>query len=344
MLDDLTSGFNIAHNISFDAKYNELLGFTQEEVEWLMDEVGVERERIRMDIKRMYNGYRFHHDGAQSVYNPSMIVYLFYELLNGKYDDENIIDSNLKMDYSRLRLLLANEERREQLTRATLEGGLRATVIAKFSLDKLQDVQYFPSLLFYFGLLTIDDMRDKWLKIPNFSIRTIYWEYLNEMLCERNKVSIDTTVQEEAIYQLAFNGNYVMFLDYITKEFFARLSNRDLQCFDEKYVKIMLMSRLLQSGLLMPLSEVENSAGYSDIWLQRSAGTIQKIPNEWLWEIKYIKASDANDEKLIKTKLADAISQLSKYRTSAQFATRTDARYLAIVFIGKDKYIAQELK
>jgi len=344
MLDDLTSGFNIAHNLSLKEKYNELLGFTQEEVEWLMDEVGIERDRVKIDIKRMYNGYRFHPNAAQSVYNSSMIVYLLRELLDGGYDREIIIDDNLKMDYSRMRLLLANEERREQLTRATTEGGLLSTVIEKFSLDKLQDVRYFPSLLFYFGLLTIDEQKPLWLRIPNLSIQTCYWEYLDEMLCERNKVSIDTTIQDEAIYQLAFNGNYENFLNYITKEFFGRLSNRDLQRFDEKYVKIMLMSRLLQNKLLMPLSEVENSAGYSDIWLQRGTCTIQKIPNEWLWEIKYIKASDADDEELVKTKLSEALAQLSKYRASAQFTDRTDIRYLAIVFIGKDEYLAEELK
>ena len=41
MLDDVTSGFNISNNLSLDLRYNEILGFTEDEVEKLIDECGI---------------------------------------------------------------------------------------------------------------------------------------------------------------------------------------------------------------------------------------------------------------------------------------------------------------
>ncbi|GAP71396.1 AAA ATPase [Candidatus Symbiothrix dinenymphae] len=68
MLDDLTSGYNIATILTLNPKYNEMMGFTQEEVEWLMRETGVDETCINVDIQAYYNGYLFHKKrGASGV-------------------------------------------------------------------------------------------------------------------------------------------------------------------------------------------------------------------------------------------------------------------------------------
>jgi len=100
MLDDLTSGFNVAHNISLKPQYNEMFGFTQDEVDLLMDETVIDRARVSVDIRQLYNGYLFHPKGKHTVYNPSMINYLIAELLDTDYELESLIDENLKTDYS----------------------------------------------------------------------------------------------------------------------------------------------------------------------------------------------------------------------------------------------------
>ncbi|MDR3266993.1 MAG: AAA family ATPase, partial [Tannerella sp.] len=112
MLDDLTSGFNVATNLSLDPQYNEILGFTQSEVEWLMDEAGIEPSLILVDMKQLYDGYKFNFAGEHSVYNSSMMLYFFSQLRNTNYKPERLIDDNLKMDYGRLRLLLSSEQNR----------------------------------------------------------------------------------------------------------------------------------------------------------------------------------------------------------------------------------------
>jgi hypothetical protein len=46
MLDDLTSGYNIAQILTLNPKYNEMMSFTQEEVEWLMVGTGIDPQVV----------------------------------------------------------------------------------------------------------------------------------------------------------------------------------------------------------------------------------------------------------------------------------------------------------
>jgi hypothetical protein len=51
MMNDLTSGFNIADNLTLEERYNEMLGFTQEEVDRLIDASGIDRALITVDME-----------------------------------------------------------------------------------------------------------------------------------------------------------------------------------------------------------------------------------------------------------------------------------------------------
>ncbi|GHT01482.1 hypothetical protein AGMMS49525_02310 [Bacteroidia bacterium] len=341
MLDDLTSGFNIAVNLTLEPKYNEMMGFTQQEVEALMHETGVDPNFINVDMKMYYDGYLFHKNGEQRVYNPSMILYFFYQILTSQKAPENIIDDNLKTDYNRLRRMVQNEENRNTLIEIVQNNGIMSDVISKFSIDRLEDTKYFISLLFYMGLLTVDRYHDGrlYLKIPNYSIRTVYWEYLEQLTLEWNKdVMIDLRQQTDAVWQLAYPGNLHPYIEYVSKNIFSRLSNRDLQQFDEKYIKIMLLNGLFQSKLYVPRTEKEVENGYIDIFLQRSP-LLPDIKYEWVWELKYLKK---DDRKALQSARDDARAQLDKYRNSREFAERTDVRFASVIFIGKDKFEAEE--
>ncbi|GHT25613.1 hypothetical protein AGMMS4957_20750 [Bacteroidia bacterium] len=68
---------------------------------------------------------------------------------------DSIIDENLKTDYGRLQKLTQNDGNRATLIQIIKEDGIIAEVLNKFSIDTLNDTDYFISLLFYMGLLTI---------------------------------------------------------------------------------------------------------------------------------------------------------------------------------------------
>jgi len=335
MIDDLTSGFNIAANLTIEEQYNNMMGFTHREVDWLMDVTGVNRDFITVDMEWYYNGYLFHKNATDRVYNPSMMLYFFNRIIRERKVPEKIIDDNLKTDYGRLRRLTRNEANRETLLQIVKDGGIVAEVQTKFSIDNLYDDDYFVSLLFYMGLLTIEKpvMAKVRLCIPNYSIRTVFWEYIMKEVQTVSNFSINTAELDRSITALALDGQARPFVEYISRNIFNRLSNRDLRQFDEKYIKIMLLHCLFQSKVYVPVSELETSNGYVDIFLRRSP-LVPEVKYEWLFELKYFKAS----EKALDAHRLDAQKQLSDYGRSEQMKDDRDVKKAVIIFIGKNKY------
>jgi hypothetical protein len=183
-LNDIISGFNIFTNISLKQKYNEMLGFTQDEVNVLMNVVGIEPSMLKnVDIGMYYNGYLFHQNGEYKVYNPLMMLSVFCQILDGETiyrSNSNIIDENLKINYSHLRQLMENNQNRDKFIDIAKNNGISENIIPILSINELSATNSFTSLLFYMGLLTIDKLEKGLilLKIPNYSIRTAFWEYV----------------------------------------------------------------------------------------------------------------------------------------------------------------------
>ena len=347
MLDDVTSGFNISNNLSNDIMYNEMLGFTEEEVDFLIDECGIDRTKINVDKKFLYNGYLFHQNAEKKLYNSAMILYFLEKNNKTEGELEELIDDNLKIDYGRIKMLLKKPENIYILEQIIENKHINSKVEARFSIEKIHDLKNFLSLLYYMGLVTKD--RDEitgnpLLKIPNYSIKTMYWEFMENIIMDRNpKMMFDTSVIYEGLSTMAFYGDFKPFFDGFQKNFLSNISNIDLENFSEKNVKFMLLSILFQTNYFLPISELENSEGYTDIYLQRRNNLYPKISMDWIWELKYIKQADSNKQKLIETKKTEAIEQLKRYKNSNLFKDRTDFRYLAVVFIGKKKYWIEEI-
>jgi hypothetical protein len=338
MLDDLTSGYNIATILTLNPKYNEMLGFTQEEVEWLMQETGVDPALINVDMAAYYDGYLFNKDGAHNVYNPAMVLYFFSQILEFNKPPENIIDLNLRTDYGRLQKLTQNDKNRATLIRIMKEDGIVSQILPKFSIDMLNDDSYFVSLLFYMGLLTIKGQYQFQLKlgIPNYSIKTLYWEYLVKLMEETSpEMNIESQPLNEAIYALAMDGNVERFIGYVSEHAFSKLSDHDLQRFDEKNIQIMLLAYLFMSKVYVPMSEYEAVPGRADIYLQRSP-LLPQIKYEWLFELKYCKTNAKEPEIIQQQKQGE--EQMRQYLGSHRFGSRPDLKAAVIVFIGKNKY------
>jgi hypothetical protein len=348
MLDDVTSGFNMANNLSNDIRYSEILGFTEEEVEFLIDECGVEREKITVDRKFLYNGYAFHENAKEKLYNSAMMLYFLnkVQIIDGEIDE--LIDLNLKTDYGRIKMLLNKQQNIDNLEKINELEKIPSKIISRFSIDKIHDAKNFLSLLFYMGLVTIDKDEKtgvSMLKIPNYSIKTMYWEFMENLIMDRNpKMLYDPSVILESFATMAFDDDYEPFFINFQKNFVKNISNSDLKNFSEKNVKFLLLSILFPTNLYLPLSELENSEGYTDVYLQRRSNLYPGIKTDWIWEIKYIKQADAKKTSLIEEKKREAIEQLMRYKTSNLFKDRTDVRYLAVVFIGKKEYRTEELE
>lgn len=182
MLDDLTSGFNITMNYTLDQNLNGLMGFTREEVLNIMDEIGIRdldvRKKIFEDMTTYYDGYKFNKKG-NTVFNPDMSMYFLNKyLLYNEYPEE-MIDNNVKTDYGKVNQLAFDFDDREALEEIMTIGETSTMLVDRFNIHKMYSIkENFKSLLFYLGMLTIKGQGPSGtvLQVPNYVIRTIYWE------------------------------------------------------------------------------------------------------------------------------------------------------------------------
>ncbi|MDR1339133.1 MAG: ATP-binding protein [Prevotellaceae bacterium] len=344
MLDDLTSGYNIAEILTLNPKYNEMLGFTQTEVETLMVETGVDPALINVDMEAYYNGYKFHPEGENRVYNPSMILYFFGQILMYRKPPKNIIDPNLHTDYGRLQRLAKNDRNRETLLQIIRDGSIVSEILEKFPIDMIDDDSYFISLLFYMGMLTVDEQYRFQLKlrIPNYSIKVQYWEYLAKyVLTTSPDITVESRPLQDAIYELAMKGDVQGFISYISENAFSKLSDHDLQRFDEKYIQVLMLAYLFMSNIYIPMSEYEAVPGRADIFLQRNP-LYPEIRCEWVFEIKYCKTSARDSE--IAEKRSEGLEQLQQYLQSYRIKDRPGLKGVLLFFTGKNKFEITEIK
>jgi hypothetical protein len=187
------------------------------------------------------------------------------------------------------------------------------------------------------GMLTIGEVREgtTYLQIPNYSVKTLYWEYIAQQLQNETNCNISTINLTKTIQDMAYRANIEPYLNFFTENFLKRLSNRDLIKFDEKYVKVMMLSSLFLSRLYLPKSEDESIEGYTDIYLQKHYA-IKDIKYEWVLEIKYAKSEASEAE--IEAKRKEALFQIERYKKDPRFASRDDVKFAVILFKGKEKW------
>lgn len=106
-LDSFTSGFNISKNLSVQEKFNEMFGFTKNEVLFLIKETIIDcpklqAEDIYNELEILYNGYLFHKDATEKMFNSDMVLYYLTEINNCK-KPESVIDKNFASDYQKIK-------------------------------------------------------------------------------------------------------------------------------------------------------------------------------------------------------------------------------------------------
>ena len=111
-MDDVTSGFNIGRNISLQEQFNELIGFTEAEVQAILayySEAGRLRIPVEQSLSLMklwYNSYRFAQDAETLLFNSNLVFFFLEEVANRTKLPNQLIDQNLRIDYGKLRHLV----------------------------------------------------------------------------------------------------------------------------------------------------------------------------------------------------------------------------------------------
>jgi hypothetical protein len=190
-LDSMTSGFNVAKNISLELKFNEMAGFTETELRGLVENTIYEDGKFDInhlirDMRDWYNGSRFSPEGGEKLYNPQLVISFLADFSEKFKFPERMVDHNVTSDYKKITNILAplsDEQRRlvvdEVLTTERIFEGLTLQYNFERDFTKTDAV----SLLYYNGLLTIEDSFTGLMtySIPNYVVKQLYWEFFRAL-------------------------------------------------------------------------------------------------------------------------------------------------------------------
>ena len=312
---DVTSGFNIGQNISLKKEFNDLVGFTQEEVNEILNYYNIQHSTFNIQhlLKEWYNNYQFSKYVDYKIYNSDTILYFINNYENGRLPDE-MIDINLRSDYSKLRYLIYTNKKLNGNFK-TLQNLIAAesitltNIVQDFSALTLSEENNFKSLLFYLGLVTITDAKLQiYLKIPNETIKRIDSEYIALSLKYENIFNINISKFQDLLAEFALQGDIEVF-KYLAKEIKNHTSIRDYIT-KENNIKMMYILYISLAPYFVAKSELELNKGFADIFVQPFNPYVEYFG---IVEIKYIPRSEKLNAKSIKLLKEEAKNQLNKY-------------------------------
>lgn len=202
LIDELASGFNIATIITLDQEFEAMIGFTQSEVDRLLDEVyrdyalaPATRQEVDTIIKNHYNGYHFVNSRGEALYNSTILLYFLQHLTRFQQMPEYLTDLNLRTDLSWVRRLTgANAgDTTAFVTQLTTENRIaydKNFLTTKFNTSQFFQPGFYPISFFYLGMLTQED--NFFLRLPNLNMRQIFIEYFNEL----HQIDVSTRYSE----------------------------------------------------------------------------------------------------------------------------------------------------
>ena len=276
-LDSLSSGFNIVSNISGHKTFNALAGFTQNEVEYSLEQSifarceSVEREKLLTKLKTWYNGYLFNLKAKERIYNATLVNYFISQF---DYDDctmpNKMLDSNVASDYRAIMKLfnIGDSEQNFKILENLIENNsITGTIKDRYELNRAFDEDDFITLIYSMGFITIKDeiFNNMYrFEIPNYVIKILYFNYFAIEIEQRNNLAIKGSIGK-ILLNLAL-GEMTPFKNQLN-EVVSVLSNRDFMGFDEKYFQVITLSLLSFAEFYFIESQPEKDNKYPDILL-----------------------------------------------------------------------------
>ena len=357
-MDDVTSGFNIGSNISLRPEFNELLGFTEDEVRDMVRtyrDLGVfdqDPEAALDTMREWYDGYRFAKAAPNVVYNTDMVLYYLQHSLPNLPGPDNLIDANVRIDYGKLRhLLIVEREMNERQTDAPqlngnfdllreviAEGRADSEIVDSFPLERLAKRENFLSLLHYFGLLSIRGVTGETLRlaIPNQTVRRLMYGFLRDAYDDVGLFSVDSVEFDRLTRRMAMEGDWRPAIERLSAAIAEQTGVRDyLQ--GEKMVQGFVAAYLSTSSYFVFQPEMELAKGYADLVLEprRASYPDAGMRYGYVIELKYLRRG-ATQER-VAAMAAAAEEQVRRYLGDGRLALRhPEAEFtgLALVFCG----------
>ena len=330
-LDDLTSGFNIGWHISTKSAFNQMLGFSTEDVREMIEyykslgklRSDCDTEAIVNDMKPWYDNYCFSEDALRTqskVFNCDMVLYYLRNYMETGESPRQMIDPNTKTDYNKMKKLLQLDkldgDRKGVIYKIAEEGEIVSNIETSFPASALTNPDIFVSLLFYYGMLTIKGTRGEKLilAIPNNNVRKQYYEYLLEQY--REVAPLNTSKLTDYYYDMAYDGKWREGLQYMADAYANVSSVRDgIEA--ERNLQGFFMAYLSLNNYYYTAPELELNHGYCDFFLLPNL-THYASKHSYIIELKLVPKrtkgmSEEEYDKAVAQQWEDAEKQINGY-------------------------------
>ncbi len=380
-LNDLTSGFNNATDVSLKKSLAGLCGFYEKELRKLLAPVATERRLPPEEVERLlgvmrvwYNGYRFSEHAGDLVYNPTNVLFFLREVyLEGELP-RALQDANLRTDQAKVAFLArtaAGTGVVEELTEGA--GEIRVPqLLDTFSLDDMlkrisRDRGAVVSFLYYMGLLTLTEEPGR-LRIPNLVVRKLFLDRLLGVFLPDPAENYEA---REVALRFFEDGELRPLLDFFENKLLPVLSNRDQGAppqkpgqagggVNETTLKALFLSILFDDQRFVVHSELEIQRGYSDLCLLVRPESRYRQAFDILFELKFVRrktlgrkgkelrdmdAAALRELPAVKNALAKARKQVDDYRAALvrQRGDSVHPRSYAVVAVSLERLLGEEV-
>jgi len=374
VLSDMTSGYNVVETLSLLPRFNDLCGFTAEELRDALAQVAqrygfdAARSEEALEVMRaFYNGYSFSLKSSERIYNPTLALYFLKRFAdNGEYP-ARLLDDNLAMDRNRIQYVARLPHGPTLITQAlAADADYPASAIlideladrfgVEMMLNAPKDQTFLASLLYYFGVLTLagrNTFGKLRLTIPNLVVRKLYVERLQEALLPNYE---DQEQRQAAADRFYADGDLGPLCTLLEQRYFKVFDNRDLRWSNELVVKTAFLVTLFNDTFYIMDSEPALDKGYGDLSLILRPDVRQYQLLDHLLEFKYVplktlglssEAVGAMDREALHAlpavaeQIKDAETQLTRYRAILErvYGDKLKLRTHAVVCIGLERLV-----
>ena len=304
-LDDVTSGFNIGWNISIKPEFDEMLGFSTTDVVEMFTyykehgsiPADSDIDAIVNDMKPWYDNYCFVKQALKKktrMFNCDMVLYYLRNYMDAGCPPEEMIDPNTRTDYGKMKKLLQFDkldgERKGIIRKIAEEEQIVTQLYESFSAYQIPKAEIFPSLLFYYGMLTIKGTRGSKLilGIPNNNVRKQYYGYLEEEY--QAKAYVDVNQLTDYYYDMAYDGKWEEGLRFMA-DAYAKVSSVRDGIEAERNLQGFFMAYLNLNDYYITAPELELNHGYCDFFLLPDL-THYASQHSYILELKVLSKKD----------------------------------------------------
>ena len=304
-LDDVTSGFNIGWNISIKPEFDEMLGFSTTDVVKMFTyykehgsiPADSDIDAIVNDMKPWYDNYCFAEEALKKktrMFNCDMVLYYLRNYMDNGCSPRQMIDPNTRTDYGKMKKLLQFDkldgERKGIIRKIAEEEQIVTQLYESFSAYQIPKAEIFPSLLFYYGMLTIKGTRGSKLilGIPNNNVRKQYYGYLEEEY--QAKAYVDVNQLTDYYYDMAYDGKWEEGLRFMA-DAYAKVSSVRDGIEAERNLQGFFMAYLNLNDYYITAPELELNHGYCDFFLLPDL-THYASQHSYILELKVLSKKD----------------------------------------------------